>query len=73
MLYGNISPGGCIVKKSGVVPEMFKQGDPGMRELSIPAAMLVGMGGHTSCAGVLAAYRKMVESADKGCTWIFRD
>lgn len=180
VLYGNIAPGGCIVKKSGVVPEMFHhrgpavcfdseedlrdfmtgkkiqpgsvlviryegpKGGPGMRELSIPAAMLVGMGLHTSCAmvtdgrfsgatrgpcighvvpeawdggtiaavqdgdmieididkrtihlelsdeeiaermkhvkrpehpakGVLAAYRNMVESADKGCTWIFRD
>ena len=82
------APGGCIVKKSGVVPEMFhhrgpavcfdsedalraamteksvKPGDvlviryegpkggPGMREMSIPAAMLVGMGLHTSCAMV---------------------
>ena len=180
VLYGNIAPGGCIVKKSGVVPEMFRhrgpavcfdseedlrdfmtgrkiqpgsvlviryegpKGGPGMRELSIPAAMLVGMGLHTSCAmvtdgrfsgatrgpcighvvpeaweggpiaavrdgdiieididartihaeltdeeiaermktvkrpdhpakGVLAAYRNMVESADKGCTWIFRN
>lgn len=86
VLYGNLAPGGCIVKKSGVVPEMFhhrgpavcfdseddlrtamvnqsiKKGDvlviryegpkggPGMREMSIPAAMLVGMGLHTSCA-----------------------
>lgn len=178
VLYGNIAPGGCIVKKSGVVPEMFHhrgpavcfdseedlrdfmarkkiqpgsvlviryegpKGGPGMRELSIPAAMLVGMGLHTSCAmvtdgrfsgatrgpcighvvpeaweggpiaavkdgdiieididkrtihaeisdeeiaermktvkrpdhparGVLGAYRSMVESADKGCTWIY--
>lgn len=88
VLYGNLAPGGCIVKKSGVVPEMFhhrgpavcfdseddlreamvkqsiKKGDvlviryegpkggPGMREMSIPAAMLVGMGLHTSCAMV---------------------
>ena len=83
VLHGNLAPGGCIVKKSGVVPEMFhhrgpavcfdsedalraamteksvKPGDvlviryegpkggPGMREMSIPAAMLVGMGLHT--------------------------
>ena len=88
VLYGNIAPGGCIVKKSGVVPEMFHhrgpavcfdsedelrrsmtenkikpgsvlviryegpKGGPGMREMSIPAAMLVGMGLHTSCAMV---------------------
>ena len=88
VLHGNLAPGGCIVKKSGVVPEMFhhrgpavcfdsedalraamteksvKPGDvlviryegpkggPGMREMSIPAAMLVGMGLHTSCAMV---------------------
>ena len=88
MLHGNLAPDGCIVKKSGVVPEMFyhrgpavcfdsedalraamteksvKSGDvlviryegpkggPGMREMSIPAAMLVGMGLHTSCAMV---------------------
>lgn len=86
VLHGNLAPEGCIVKKSGVVPEMFhhrgpavcfdsedalraamasrsiKAGDvlviryegpkggPGMREMSIPAAMLVGMGLHTSCA-----------------------
>ena len=86
VLYGNLAPGGCIVKKSGVVPEMFHhrgpavcfnsendlrdamtnkaiqpgsvlviryegpKGGPGMREMSIPAAMLVGMGLHTSCA-----------------------
>lgn len=86
VLYGNIAPGGCIVKKSGVVPEMFRhrgpavcfdseddlrramadrsiqpgcvlviryegpKGGPGMREMSIPAAMLVGMGLHTSVA-----------------------
>ena len=88
VLYGNLAPGGCIVKKSGVVPEMFHhrgpavcfdseddlrkfmdgkkvkpgcvlviryegpKGGPGMREMSIPAAMLVGMGLHTSCAMV---------------------
>lgn len=86
VLHGNLAPGGCIVKKSGVVPEMFHhrgpavcfdsedelrqrmakadiqpgsvlviryegpKGGPGMREMSIPAAMLVGMGLHTSCA-----------------------
>ena len=86
VLYGNIAPGGCLVKKSGVVPEMFHhrgpavcfdseddlrtamaknqilpgcvlviryegpKGGPGMREMSIPAAMLVGMGLHTSVA-----------------------
>lgn len=86
VLHGNLAPGGCIVKKSGVVPEMFRhrgpavcfdsedelraamaekniksgdvlviryegpKGGPGMREMSIPAAMLVGMGLHTSCA-----------------------
>ncbi|MCY7007874.1 dihydroxy-acid dehydratase [Fusobacterium simiae] len=86
VLYGNIAPGGCIVKKSGVEPSMFKhtgpavcfdseeelqdymvnkkiepgcvlviryegpKGGPGMREMSIPAAMLVGMGLHTSVA-----------------------
>ncbi len=88
VLYGNLAPGGCIVKKSGVVPVMFQhrgpavcfdseddlrkfmdgkgvrpgsvlviryegpKGGPGMREMSIPAAMLVGMGLHTSCAMV---------------------
>ncbi|OUO94137.1 dihydroxy-acid dehydratase [Cloacibacillus sp. An23] len=86
VLYGNVAPGGCVIKKSGVVPEMFKhtgpavcfdseeelrdfmvnkdikpgcvlviryegpKGGPGMREMSIPAAMLVGMGLHTSVA-----------------------
>ena len=86
VLYGNLAPGGCLVKKSGVVPEMFHhrgpavcfdseddlrkamadksiqpgcvlviryegpKGGPGMREMSIPAAMLVGMGLHTSVA-----------------------
>ena len=90
VLYGNLAPNGCIVKKSGVVPEMFHhrgpavcfdseddlrkfmadravkpgsvlviryegpKGGPGMREMSIPAAMLVGMGLHTSCAMVTA-------------------
>ncbi|OON88692.1 dihydroxy-acid dehydratase [Pyramidobacter sp. YE332] len=178
VLYGNIAPGGCIVKKSGVDPEMFHhrgpavcfeseeelrrcmidrsvkpgcvlvikyegpKGGPGMREMSIPAAMLVGMGLHKSCAmitdgrysgatrgpcighvtpeawdggpiaavqdgdmieididrrsihlevsdeeiarrlenvtkpdhpakGVLAAYRKMVNGTDSGCTWLY--
>ena len=88
VLHGNLAPKGCIVKKSGVVPEMFHhrgpavcfdseddlrlfmgekriqpgsvlviryegpKGGPGMREMSIPAAMLVGMGLHTSCAMV---------------------
>ena len=86
VLYGNLAPTGCVVKKSGVEPSMFKhrgpavvfdseegvrdylinkpvqngsvlviryegpKGGPGMRELSIPAAMLVGMGLHTSVA-----------------------
>ena len=86
VLYGNIAPEGCLIKKSGVVPEMFRhtgpavcfdseeelrdfmmnkeikpgcvlviryegpKGGPGMREMSIPAAMLVGMGLHTSVA-----------------------
>lgn len=88
VLYGNLAPNGCIVKKSGVLPEMFHhrgpavcfdseddlrkfmadravkpgsvlviryegpKGGPGMREMSIPAAMLVGMELHTSCAMV---------------------
>ncbi|MGD9666987.1 MAG: dihydroxy-acid dehydratase [Synergistaceae bacterium] len=88
VLYGNLAPGGCVVKKSAVEPAMFKhkgpavvcnseeevrdillnrtiipgsvlvvryegpKGGPGMRELSIPAAMLVGMGLHTSVAMV---------------------
>ena len=88
VLYGNLAPKGCIVKKSGVEPVMFHhrgpavcfdsedqlrsamadkkivpgsvlviryegpKGGPGMREMSIPAAMLVGMGLHTSCAMV---------------------
>lgn len=86
VLYGNLAPKGCVVKKSGVELGMFKhrgpavvcdseeevrelllndaikpgavlvvryegpKGGPGMRELSIPAAMLVGMGLHTSVA-----------------------
>ena len=86
VLTGNIAPKGCVVKKSGVEPSMFRhrgpavcfdseedlrdfmanrtiqpgsvlviryegpKGGPGMRELSIPAAMLVGMGLHTSVA-----------------------
>jgi dihydroxy-acid dehydratase len=86
VLYGNLAPMGCVVKKSGVDPKMFRhrgpavvfdseedlrdymtnkkvqpgcvlviryegpKGGPGMRELSIPAAMLVGMGLHTSVA-----------------------
>ena len=86
VLYGNIAPQGCLVKKSGVEPSMFRhtgpavcfdseeelrdymvakkvepgcvlviryegpKGGPGMREMSIPAAMLVGMGLHTSVA-----------------------
>lgn len=86
VLYGNLAPTGCVVKKSGVEPSMFfhegpavvfdseedlrdfminktiepgsvlviryegPKGGPGMRELSIPAAMLVGMGLHTSVA-----------------------
>ena len=88
VLYGNLAPGGCIVKKSGVEPGMLRhrgpavcfdseeslrsafldrriepscvliiryegpKGGPGMREMSIPAAMLVGMGLHTSVAMV---------------------
>ena len=88
ILYGNLSPKGCLVKKTGVEPGMLyhkgpavvfdseedvreflltkqvqpgsvlvvryegPKGGPGMRELSIPAAMLVGMGLHTSVAMV---------------------
>lgn len=88
VLYGNLAPKGCVVKKSGVEPAMFRhrgpavvcnseeevmdllmadrvkpgcvlviryegpKGGPGMRELSIPAAALVGMGLHTSVAMV---------------------
>lgn len=80
VLYGNLAPGGALVKQSGVSPRMLvhrgparvanseeevkalllggrvKPGDvlvikyegpkggPGMREMSIPAALLVGMG-----------------------------
>ena len=88
VLQGNLAPGGSVIKKSGVLPEMRfhkgpavvfdseeevrerllstpiepgsvlvvryegPKGGPGMRELSIPAAMLVGMGLHTSVAMV---------------------
>lgn len=88
VLYGNLAPNGCVVKKIGVEPSMFihrgpavvldseedviarltnqdvhpgcvlvvryegPKGGPGMREMSIPAAMLVGMGLHTSVAMV---------------------
>jgi len=88
VLHGNLAPGGSVIKKSGVAPEMRfhkgpavvfnseeevrerllstpiepgsvlvvryegPKGGPGMRELSIPAAMLVGMGLHTSVAMV---------------------
>ena len=88
ILNGNLAPGGAVVKKTGVEPEMLRhrgpavvfdseedvrefllnrtvkpgsvlvvryegpKGGPGMRELSIPAAMLVGMGLHTSVAMV---------------------
>ncbi len=88
VLHGNLAPKGCLVKKSGVDPEMFyhrgpavcfdseeelrdfmgtkdiqpgsvlviryegPKGGPGMREMSIPAAMLVGMGLQKSCAMV---------------------
>ncbi|MDY3280897.1 dihydroxy-acid dehydratase [Dysosmobacter sp.] len=86
VLYGNLAPGGAVVKKSGVDPKMYyhrgpavvfeseedlmdhflhskvepgcvlviryegPRGGPGMREMSIPAAMLMGMGLHTSVA-----------------------
>ncbi len=86
ILYGNLAPEGCVVKKSGVDPKMYRhrgpavvfdseealmeqflenrikpgcvlviryegpKGGPGMREMSIPAATLVGMGLHTSVA-----------------------
>lgn len=88
VLYGNLSPNGCVVKKSGVDKSMFyhkgpavifnseeevskclerndiypgsvlvvryegPKGGPGMREMSIPAAMMVGMGLDTSVAMV---------------------
>jgi len=42
VLRGNLAPGGAVVKTSGVNDKML--GGPGMREMSIPAAMLVGMG-----------------------------
>ena len=80
VLYGNLAPGGAVVKKSGISPAMLRhtgparvfdreedvrqcllggrvgpgdvlvvryegpRGGPGMRELSLPAAILVGMG-----------------------------
>ena len=86
VLYGNLAPGGAVVKKSGVDPKMYyhrgpagvfeteedlmdhflhakvepgcvlviryegPKGGPGMREMSIPAAMLMGMGLQTSVA-----------------------
>jgi len=86
VLYGNLAPGGAVVKQSGVVAGMLKhtgparvfeceealedslaaqdiqpgdvlvirnegpRGGPGMRELSIPAAMLTGMGLNESVA-----------------------
>jgi dihydroxy-acid dehydratase len=86
ILFGNLAPGGAVVKKTGVDPKMYRhrgpavvfeceeavreyllkrsvapgsvlvirnegpKGGPGMREMSIPAAMLVGMGLHTSVA-----------------------
>ena len=86
ILFGNLAPGGAVVKKTGVDPKMHHhtgpavvfeseeevrdylltqpvapgsvlvirnegpKGGPGMREMSIPAAMLVGMGLHTSVA-----------------------
>ena len=86
VLHGNLAPDGCVVKKSGVDPKMFRhrgpavvfdsgdevmeklmqcdiqpgcilviryegpKGGPGMREMSIQAAALVGMGLHTSVA-----------------------
>lgn len=88
VLFGNLAPNGCIVKKSAVDPAMFyhkgpavvfnseeevleklldneirpgcvlvvryegPRGGPGMREMSIPAAMLVGMGLSNSVARV---------------------
>ncbi len=88
VLYGNLAPNGCVVKKSAVEPEMFyhsgpavvfdseedvmehlmnsdvrpgcvlviryegPKGGPGMREMSVPAAVLVGMGLHKSVAMV---------------------
>ena len=80
ILQGNLAPEGCVVKESGVHPDMLRhrgpakvfhseeavrdallghqvvpgdvlviiyegpKGSPGMREMSIPAALLVGMG-----------------------------
>ncbi len=46
-LHGTIAPGSVLV-----VRYEGPKGGPGMRELSIPAAMLVGMGLHTSVAMV---------------------
>ena len=46
-LHGTIEPGSVLV-----VRYEGPKGGPGMRELSIPAAMLVGMGLHTSVAMV---------------------
>jgi dihydroxy-acid dehydratase len=45
MLQGKVNPG-CVL----VIRYEGPKGGPGMRELSIPAAMLVGMGLHTSVA-----------------------
>ena len=45
MLAGSVKPG-CVL----VIRYEGPKGGPGMRELSIPAAMLVGMGLHTSVA-----------------------
>lgn len=45
MLKGKVKPG-CVL----VIRYEGPKGGPGMRELSIPAAMLVGMGLHTSVA-----------------------
>ena len=44
---GKIVPGDVVV-----IRYEGPKGGPGMREMSIPAAMLVGMGLHTSCAMV---------------------
>ena len=43
----NVQPGSVLV-----IRYEGPKGGPGMREMSIPAAMLVGMGLHTSCAMV---------------------
>ena len=47
-IYGGKIHAGDIV----VIRYEGPKGGPGMREMSIPAAMLVGMGLHTSCAMV---------------------